>query len=62
MDFHILGPLEVSGELVWHQATSGPWRVLLVHPNEPMSAECLAVTLCGEDGGAGQQADSRAAA
>jgi WD40 repeat protein/DNA-binding SARP family transcriptional activator len=53
MDFRILGPLEVCGE---HGAVAlgGPkpravLAVLLLHPNEPVSAERLAIALFGED-------------
>src|SRR3954451_20065191 len=57
MDFQILGPLEARSE-------DGPvglgglkpraiLAVLLLHPNEPVSAERLAVALWGEDAPAG---------
>ncbi len=50
MDFRILGPLEVPGV----ESLGGPkpravLAVLLLHPNEPVSAERLALALWGED-------------
>src|SRR3954462_327650 len=57
MDFQILGPLEVHGE----QGAVGleglkpraVLAILLLHANEPVSAERLAVALWGEDAPAG---------
>lgn len=57
MRFRILGPLEVDAE--GHAATLGGTKpraalaVLLLHPNEPVSAERLAVALWGEEVPAG---------
>ena len=57
MDFQILGPLEVRSERgVVALGGSKPravLAVLLLHPNEPVSAERLAVALWGEDAPAG---------
>ena len=57
MDFLILGPLEVRSERgVVALGGAKPRAVLaalLMHPNEPVSAERLAVALWGEDAAAG---------
>ena len=57
MDFQILGPLEVRGERgVVELRGLKPRAVLamlLLHANEPVSAERLAVGLWGEDAPAG---------
>jgi DNA-binding SARP family transcriptional activator len=57
MDFRILGPLEVHGE---HGAIPVPGNkpravlaVLLLHANQPVSAERIALALWGEDAPAG---------
>ena len=56
MDFLILGPLEVRSERgVVALGGAKPRAVLaalLMHPNEPVSAERLAVALWGEDAAA----------
>ena len=57
MEFRILGPLEVraeSGPVALRGAKPrGVLAVLLLHANEPVSAERLAVALWGEDAPAG---------
>jgi DNA-binding SARP family transcriptional activator len=57
MEFRILGPLEAHVELgAVPLARSKPravLAVLLLHPNEPVSAERLAAALWGEDVPAG---------
>jgi hypothetical protein len=62
MDFRILGPLEVSADgRAVPLAGAKPRAVLamlLLHPNEPVSAESLAAALWGEDAPAGATADS----
>jgi hypothetical protein len=57
MEFRILGPLEVNGE---HGAVAlggikprAVLAVLLLHANEPVSADRLALALWGEDAPAG---------
>src|SRR5215207_465474 len=57
MDYQILGPLEVRGER-GAVALGGPkpraiLAVLLLHPNEPVSAERLAMAVWGEEAAAG---------
>ena len=53
MEFRILGPLEVHGEsgavALGAIKPRAVLAVLLLHPNEPVSAERLAVALWGED-------------
>ena len=53
MEFRILGPLEVRGEqgavALGAIKPRAVLAVLLLHPNEPVSAERLAVALWGED-------------
>ena len=57
MDFQILGPLEVHSERGAVRLEGLKPRavlaMLLLHPNEPVSAERLAVGLWGEDAPAG---------
>ena len=57
MEFRILGPLEVHGELgavaLGRLKPRAVLAALLLHANEPMSAERLAVALWGEDAPAG---------
>src|SRR5688572_23858464 len=57
MEFRILGPLEVSGEgtavSLGGSRPGAVLAVLLVHPNQPVSAERLALALWGEDAPAG---------
>ena len=57
MDFRILGPLEVHGDRgaidVPHRKPRAVLAYLLLHANEPVSAERLAVALWGEDASAG---------
>jgi DNA-binding SARP family transcriptional activator len=57
MDFRILGPLEVHGEDgpidVRGRKPRAVLAVLLLHPNQPVSAERLAVALWGHDAPAG---------
>jgi WD40 repeat protein/DNA-binding SARP family transcriptional activator len=57
MDFQILGPLEVRSEhgvvALGGSKPRAVLAVLLLHPNEPVSAERLAVALWGEDAPAG---------
>src|SRR3954464_1273413 len=53
MEFRVLGPLEVDGAAGAVTLGGGKLRavlaMLLLHPNEPVSAERLAVALWGED-------------
>ena len=53
MEFRVLGPLEVDGASGAVTLGGGKLRavlaMLLLHPNEPVSAERLAVALWGED-------------
>ena len=65
MDFQILGPLEVHGErgavgLEGRQAARGA-RVLLLHANEPVSAERLAVGAVGRGRAGGRDQDGAGA-
>jgi DNA-binding SARP family transcriptional activator len=57
MDFRILGPLEVHGDrgavALGGVKPRAVLAVLLLHPNEPVSAERLAVALWGEEAPAG---------
>ena len=57
MDFRILGPLEVHGDDgpidVRGRKPRAVLAVLLLHPNQPVSAERLAVALWGHDAPAG---------
>ena len=57
MEFRILGPLEVHGELgavgVGRRKPRAVLAVLLLHRNEPVSAERLALALWGDDAPAG---------
>src|SRR3954468_21974612 len=57
MEFQILGPLEVRGDLgavaLGGIKPRAVLAVLLLHANEPVSAERLAVALWGEDAPAG---------
>src|SRR3712207_8948704 len=57
MDFRILGPLEVRGEggplALGGTKPRAVLAVLLVHANEPVSAEQMAVALWGQDAPAG---------
>ena len=57
MDFQILGPLEVRGERgaveLGGLKPRAVLAMLLLHANEPVSAERLAVALWGEDAPAG---------
>jgi WD40 repeat protein/DNA-binding SARP family transcriptional activator len=57
MDFRILGPLEVRSEhgvvALGGTKPRAVLAVLLMHPNEPVSAERLALALWGEDAPAG---------
>jgi WD40 repeat protein/DNA-binding SARP family transcriptional activator len=53
MEFRILGPLEVEGErgpvALGGTKPRAVLAVLLLHPNEPVSAEQMAIALWGED-------------
>ena len=53
MEFLILGPLEVHNEqgtvVVGGVKPRAVMAVLLLHPNEPVSAERLALALWGEE-------------
>ena len=53
MDFRILGPLEVHNEHgevpLGGSKPRSVLAVLLLHPNEPVSAERLAIALFGEE-------------
>jgi DNA-binding SARP family transcriptional activator len=57
MEFRILGPLEARSELgavaLERMKPRAVLAVLLLHPNEPVSAERLALALWGEDAPAG---------
>jgi WD40 repeat protein/DNA-binding SARP family transcriptional activator len=57
MEFRILGPLEVDGEFgavaLGGIKPRAVLAVLLLHPNQPVSAERLALALWGEDAPAG---------
>src|SRR5215212_8219185 len=57
MEFSILGPLEVRGErgavALGGSKPRAVLAVLLLHPNEPVSADRLALALWGEDAPAG---------
>ena len=57
MDFQILGPLEARGERGAVELRGlkprGVLAMLLLHANEPVSAERLAVALWGQDAPAG---------
>ena len=56
MEFRILGPLEVRGDGrvlgLGGEKRRALLAMLLLHPNEPVSAERLAVALWGEDAAA----------
>src|SRR3954471_2080934 len=57
MEFRILGPLEVRGErgalALGGSKPRAVLAVLLLHPNEPVSADRLALALWGDDAPAG---------
>ena len=57
MEFRILGPLEVRGArgavALGGSKPRAILALLLLHPNEPVSADRLAVELWGEDAPAG---------